>query len=50
MVLWGIIYFFLLILVMVVMDGLLCIIGLLLFVDCNKGIGYEYDCNEFFGR
>ncbi|EEZ27250.1 hypothetical protein HMPREF0101_00864 [Bacteroides fragilis] len=40
----------LLILVMAVMGGLLCIIGLLLFADRNKGIGHEYDCNELFGR
>lgn len=40
----------LLILVMAVMDGLLCIIGLLPFADRNKGIGHEYDCNELFGR
>lgn len=40
----------LLILVMAVMGGLLCIIGLLLFADRNKGIGHEYDRNELFGR
>lgn len=50
MVLRGITYLPLLILVMAVMDGLLCIIGLLPFADRNKGIGHEYDCNELFGR
>ena len=49
-VLRGITYLPLLILVMAVMDGLLCIIGLLPFADRNKGIGHEYDCNELFGR
>ena len=50
MVLRGITYLPLLILVMAVMGGLLCIIGLLLFADRNKGIGHEYDRNELFGR
>lgn len=50
MVLRGITYLPLLILVMAVMGGLLCIIGLLPFADRNKGIGHEYDCNELFGR
>ena len=50
MVLRDITYLPLLILVMAVMDGLLCIIGLLPFADRNKGIGHEYDCNELFGR